>query len=49
MADEMKKCAHPRCSCTVKDTKYCSQICEDAGAEEPLGCDCPHLGCGGRT
>jgi hypothetical protein len=45
---ETKKCAHPSCSCTVTDGKYCSQMCEDAAGTTSLGCDCPHSGCTGH-
>ena len=51
MANEVKKCAHAGCTCTVNgDAKYCSQFCEDSAAEgaTTLGCDCPHSGCGGH-
>ena len=47
MADA-KKCAHPNCSCTVTEGKYCSQICEDSAGTTDLGCDCPHPGCRGK-
>ncbi len=49
MADEAKKCAHPRCSCLVTEGKYCSTICEDSAGTIELGCDCPHQMCTGRT
>lgn len=51
MSDEVKKCAHITCTCTVSgDRKYCSQFCEDAAvnATDAIGCDCPHAGCGGK-
>ena len=46
MSAEIKKCAHPACSCTVdKNTKYCSQYCEDAGDTMEISCNCGHQGC----
>ena len=47
MADA-KKCAHPNCSCTVVEGKYCSQVCEDSMGTTDLSCDCPHAGCKGK-
>jgi len=42
------KCAHPACSCTVKDgEKYCSGYCHDAGNLADLACGCGHLECTG--
>ena len=46
---EQKKCAHPSCSCMVKEGKFCSQMCEDSAGVTELGCDCAHPGCTGRT
>jgi hypothetical protein len=44
MADT-KKCAHVPCTCQT-DQKYCSEFCEEAGAEEvEIGCDCGHPAC----
>lgn len=46
MQEELKKCEHPACNCLVgKDTKYCSQYCEDAGGTIELSCNCRHAGC----
>ena len=47
MADA-KKCAHQPCTCTVTDTKYCSQACEDAAGTTSIACDCPHAHCTGH-
>lgn len=41
-----KKCAHPACNCEApKDSKYCSQYCQDAGGTLELACNCGHAGC----
>ena len=50
MSHDPKKCAHTPCTCSVNEGKYCSQFCEDTDAAAPgtLGCDCPHVGCGGK-
>jgi hypothetical protein len=46
MASDMKKCAHPACTCTVdRDTKYCSQYCKDSGGTTEISCNCGHEGC----
>jgi hypothetical protein len=46
MDAKSKKCAHPACACLVdKDTKYCSQYCEDAGNTTEISCNCAHAGC----
>ena len=46
MANDMKKCAHPACTCTVdRDTKYCSQSCKDSGDTTEISCNCGHAGC----
>jgi len=43
---ESKTCAHPSCQCPApKDSKYCSQYCEDAGKTMELSCNCGHAGC----
>jgi hypothetical protein len=44
------KCAHPQCSCRVKDGspygKYCSEHCMLAGDEvTEVFCECHHPGC----
>jgi hypothetical protein len=41
------KCAHPACTCTVRDeNEFCSQYCKDAGENEvEISCDCGHPGC----
>ena len=47
MADN-KKCAHASCDCMAeKDSKYCSEYCENAeesGVIE-IGCGCTHAPC----
>ncbi len=46
---EVKKCAHPTCSCTVAEgEKYCSEICADSTGVTALGCDCKHPACAGE-
>ena len=46
MADEVKKCVHPACSCTApQDSKYCSTYCEDAKDTTEISCNCGHSGC----
>jgi hypothetical protein len=43
---EAKKCAHSACNCmATKDSKYCSQYCQDAGDTLEISCNCGHLGC----
>jgi hypothetical protein len=49
---EKTKCAHPPCSCSVKEDsahgKYCSAHCEQAGdAVTEVFCECHHPGCSG--
>ena len=47
MADN-NKCAHGPCECRAeRDSKYCSEYCEnaeDSGVTE-IGCGCEHPGC----
>lgn len=47
MSDQKNTCAHPACSCVpMKDSKYCSQYCQDAGVDDvEISCDCKHPGC----
>jgi hypothetical protein len=50
MASGTKKCAHPVCSCTVKDDeKYCSVQCEAAEDTPDIDCKCAHAVCKGRA
>jgi hypothetical protein len=48
MAENQEKCAHTTCDCQAgKDSKYCSEYCEDAedsGVIE-IGCGCAHANC----
>jgi hypothetical protein len=41
------KCAHIPCLCVVADgEKFCSEPCQDAGAEEvEIACECGHESC----
>ncbi len=42
----VQKCAHPACNCAApKDSKYCSQYCNDASDTTELACNCGHPGC----
>ncbi len=48
MTDEVSKCGHNICTCTVgKGEKYCSEICREAGESDmtDILCDCGHSGC----
>jgi len=46
MPDKGRKCAHPACDCEVdKNTRYCSQYCEDAGDTTEISCNCGHARC----
>ena len=49
MNSESKKCAHPPCSCTAMDGKYCSPYCATAKDSSEINCGCKHTGCIGRT
>ena len=43
---ENQKCAHPACNCkAAKDSKYCSQYCQDAKGTLEIACNCGHAGC----
>ena len=45
-----RKCAHPNCSCTVRDgEEYCSPQCEAMEKAPGLDCKCGHPGCRGRA
>jgi hypothetical protein len=51
MADEKNrnKCARDTCGCpAAKDSKYCSEECEDAAKVHmmEIGCTCHHPDCG---
>lgn len=44
--NEVKKCAHPACSCPVADAeKFCSDSCKDAGDMTEISCNCEHDAC----
>ncbi len=46
MAEQVQKCAHPACNCTVASgEKYCSTYCHDAGGKTELMCNCGHPNC----
>jgi hypothetical protein len=44
---EQKTCAHLPCTCVVGvGEKFCSDFCENAGAEEvEIACECGHASC----
>jgi len=47
MADD-NKCAHDLCQCARREnSKYCSQFCEEADAQDltEIKCGCGHTGC----
>jgi metallothionein len=47
---EVKKCAHPACSCIpAEKQKYCSEVCEDAKGMTELACQCDHPTCRGEA
>ena len=44
------KCAHPACGClTIKDSKYCSQSCQEAADLTEIACQCGHPGCAAQA
>ena len=47
MNNPEKKCAHVPCACSVAaDKEFCSEWCEDAGADEvEIKCECGHEPC----
>ena len=47
MAVAEKKCGHLPCVCPVPpDKEFCSESCEDTGAEEvEIACECGHEPC----
>lgn len=44
MADN-KKCAHPSCTCTLKEGKSCSTYCEGQADTADIECECGHPAC----
>lgn len=47
MADN-DKCAHDGCQCSAaRDSKYCSEYCENAEDSDvsEIACGCEHAGC----
>ena len=46
--DQMKKCAHPSCTCRSSD-KYCSVQCQAMEKTPDVTCRCNHPDCGGRA
>lgn len=49
MTADAKKCAHPNCTCNVRDKKYCSEQCEAMEETPDIDCRCGHPGCQGRA
>jgi hypothetical protein len=47
-AENATKCAHPNCSCTVTNGKYCSIECEAMEKTPDIECTCRHAGCKGE-
>jgi metallothionein len=46
---EIKRCAHPACSCVPPEGEaYCSTNCQDAKDLSELACQCDHPGCQGE-
>ena len=51
MAENTKKCAHSRCSCTAaEDSDYCTAYCENIAETDinTITCECGHSGCQGE-
>src|SRR6266478_8712845 len=49
MAAQVKKCAHPPCSCmAIEGSKYCSVECEAMEKTPDIECACPHARCKGK-
>jgi hypothetical protein len=46
--ENVKKCAHPNCSCAAKTGKYCSVQCETMEKMPDIECKCGHSGCKGK-
>jgi hypothetical protein len=47
--ENVKKCAHPNCSCTTHAGKYCSVQCETMEKTPDIACKCGHVVCKGKT
>jgi hypothetical protein len=45
----IKKCAHPNCSCTAQAGKYCSVQCETMEKMPDIECKCGHPVCKGKV
>jgi hypothetical protein len=46
--ENVKKCAHPNCSCTTHAGKYCSVQCETMEKTPDIECKCGHGVCKGK-
>jgi hypothetical protein len=46
--ENVKKCAHPNCSCTTHAGKYCSVQCETMEKVPDIECKCGHVVCKGK-
>jgi hypothetical protein len=43
---QQEKCAHPSCNCSaVKDSKFCSTVCEGNEGRADIICGCNHPAC----
>jgi hypothetical protein len=49
LSPELKKCAHPVCTCEATTGKYCSAACEAMEKTPDIDCHCAHKGCKGKT
>lgn len=48
--NEMKKCAHPPCTCRVSSgNEYCSAQCAAVEKSPDMDCRCTHQGCNGKA
>ena len=48
-SNDVKKCAHPNCSCEPTDGKYCSLACESMAKTPDIDCHCGHQICKGKA
>lgn len=50
MADKLKKCENPACSCTADAGQdYCSAHCESMEGNSEVVCRCGHASCQGEA
>jgi hypothetical protein len=48
IAETVKKCAHPNCSCPAREGGYCSIECEAMAKTPDIECTCRHPACKGE-